>query len=63
MKDSAMEPRYGFAAYPILDPEGNPIADGVDLHGSYPWIDRTGANLFFTTVHSTFWSGPASAVG
>lgn len=58
MLDANSKPRYGFAAYQMRDPEGNLIGDGVDLHGSYPWMDRTGANLFFTTVHATLWYRP-----
>ncbi|ANM30502.1 hypothetical protein ABI59_14355 [Acidobacteria bacterium Mor1] len=61
------KPRYGFAAYPLRDPEGNLIpkfydntTTETDFNGSYPWIDRTGANLFFTTVHSTFWYRPTN---
>jgi hypothetical protein len=48
-----MSERYGFAHYPLRDPEGAPLLDGVDLHGSYPWIDRRGTNLFFTTTSNT----------
>ncbi len=48
--DPRMIGRYGIAAYPFRDAEGNPIPDGVDIGGSYPWVDETGANLFLTTV-------------
>ena len=47
--DPAMQ-RYGLAQYPFRDSEGNPIPDGEDLGGTYPWVDREGANLFMTAV-------------
>ncbi len=48
--DKHVNKTYGFAAYPFRDTEGEVIDEGLDLGGSYPWIDRAGANLFFTTV-------------
>ncbi len=55
--------RYGFAHYPLRDPENNPIADGVDVKATYPWIDRKGNNLFFMTVSSTlYYTDPQGAV-
>jgi len=44
---------YGFAVHPFRDAEGALIPDGADLKASYPWIDRRGANLFFTIVGET----------
>jgi len=41
---------YGLAQYPFRDTEGNPIPDGEDLGGTYPWVDREGSNLFMTGV-------------
>ena len=41
---------YGLAAYPFRDTEGTLIPDGEDLGGTYPWVDREGANLFMTGV-------------
>ncbi len=51
--DPRMVGRYGLAAYPFRDTEGNPIPDGEDMGGTYPWVDREGANLFMTGVHGT----------
>ncbi len=51
---------YGFAFHPFRDAEGNRIPDGADLRGSYPWIDRNGANLFFTAVGETLVRDPES---
>ena len=48
--DPMMNGRYGVAAYPFRDPHGNVVPSGVDLEVSYPWIDRAGDNLFFTTI-------------
>ncbi len=48
--DPHMKGRYGLAAYPFRDTEGQPIDDGEDMGGSYPWIDREGANVFMTGV-------------
>lgn len=49
--DPAMVGTYGLAAYPFRDSEGAPIPDGEDLGGTYPWVDREGANVFMTGVH------------
>lgn len=49
--DPAMVARYGLAQYPFRDTEGNPIPDGEDMGGTYPWVDREGANVFMTGVH------------
>ena len=49
--DPQMAGRYGLAAYPFRDTEGNLIPDGEDMGGTYPWVDREGANLFMTAVH------------
>jgi len=49
--DPRMVANYGLAAYPFRDTEGNPIPDGEDMGGTYPWIDREGANVFMTGVH------------
>jgi hypothetical protein len=49
--DPQMIGRYGLAAYPFRDTEGAPIPDGEDMGGTYPWVDREGANLFMTGVH------------
>lgn len=55
--DPAMQ-RYGLAAYPFRDTEGRLIADGDDLGGSYPWVDREGANVFMTAVPGTITEQP-----
>lgn len=49
--DPRMVGRYGLAAYPFRDAEGAPIPDGEDVGGTYPWVDREGANVFMTGVH------------
>jgi hypothetical protein len=48
---------YGFRARPIRDAAGTLItttggSSTPDLSGSYPWIDRSGRNLFFTSIAS-----------
>jgi hypothetical protein len=48
--DPEMVGRYGLAAYPFRDTEGNVIPDGEDVGGTYPWVDREGANVFMTGV-------------
>ena len=62
--DPEVQGRYGIAEYPLRDPEGFEIPDGVDLKGTYPWIDRAGNNLFFTTVPATlfYWDPNAGEV-
>lgn len=49
--DPQMVGTYGLAAYPFRDTEGGLIEDGEDMGGTYPWVDREGANLFMTGVH------------
>ncbi len=49
--DPQMLGQYGLAAYPFRDSEGALIADGEDLGGTYPWVDREGANVFMTGMH------------
>ncbi|MCX4247203.1 hypothetical protein [Paraliomyxa miuraensis] len=49
--DPQMVGTYGLAAYPFRDTEGNPIPDGEDMGGTYPWVDREGANVFMAGVH------------
>ena len=53
--DPQMIPRYGIAKYPFRDSTGALIPDGVDIRGTYPWIDRKGANLFFEAVGTTLY--------
>lgn len=48
--DPNMVGRYGLAAYPFRDSEGNLIPDGEDLGGTYPWVDREGSNVFMAGV-------------
>lgn len=52
---TGLRARYGFAEHQLRDPEGALIADGAELKGTYPWIDRRGNNLFFTTVSPTLY--------
>jgi hypothetical protein len=42
--------RYGFAAYPLRDAYGQPFQEGDLVRGSYPWMDRHGNNVFFSTI-------------
>lgn len=42
-----MRQRYKFARYPLRDGLGRIVPNGHDLGGSYPWIDKHAANLFF----------------
>lgn len=48
--DPRMVGRYGLAAQPFRDSEGGLIEEGEDLGGTYPWVDREGANVFMTAV-------------
>ncbi len=48
--DPHMIGRYGLADYPFRDAQGDPIADGEDVGGTYPWVDREGTNVFMTGV-------------
>lgn len=51
--DEAVNSRYGFAMYPFRDATGKTLPDGDDLGISYPWLDRKGRNLFFTSIGTT----------
>lgn len=53
--DSRVNSRYLFAQQPFRDPTGELIADGADIKGTYPWMDKeakmfsfqaSGARLF-----------------
>lgn len=52
-KDPEMQ-MYGIAKYPIRDPEGNEIPYYEDLKVTYPWIDRLGNNIFFTSRYNGY---------
>lgn len=52
-KDPQMQ-EYGIAKYPIRDPAGNEIPHYEDLKVTYPWIDRAGDNIFFTSRYNGF---------
>lgn len=45
--------RYGFAQYPMKDGAGNLIPKGAASKLTYPWMDKAGDNIFFTSVAST----------
>lgn len=51
------KPRYGIAEYPMLDSFGRPIPED-GFFPTYPWIDRAGNNLFFSTGGSTLYTFP-----
>jgi hypothetical protein len=46
--DNQMRDRYKFAKYRLTDSMGTPIPRGAEFGGSYPWIDKEAANLFFS---------------
>ena len=48
--DPRMIGKYGIAAQPFRDTEGNLIPDGDDLGGTYPWVDREAANVFMSGI-------------
>ena len=45
--------RYGIAAYPLKDGVGNLIPDNATVKLTYPWMDKAGDNVFFTSVDAT----------
>lgn len=45
---------YGLHAYPLRDAYGVPFEEGSLVRGSYPWIDREGNNIVFSTIHPKF---------
>ena len=45
--------RYGIARYPMRDGVGNLIREHGLARFSYPWIDKAGDNMFFTSVDAT----------
>jgi hypothetical protein len=62
--DPNMRGRYGIADQPMRDAENNVIPAGRDLRVTYPWIDRKGNNVFFTTIGATlyYWDAAAGAI-
>ena len=51
--------RYGIAQYQMKDGTGQPIPDNALAKLTYPWMDKVGNNVFFTSVDATlFYSGP-----
>jgi hypothetical protein len=54
--DPNMVGRYGIADHQLRDPQGHFVEDGEDLRVSYPWMDRAGDNLFFTSLQATLFS-------
>ena len=48
--DPEVRARYGFAKFPMRDFEGLEMAPGQETGIMYPWIDRTGANMMFTST-------------
>ncbi len=62
-EDSRMNPKYKFARYPMRDSLGNRIPGDHDFGGSYPWMDKDAANLFFTAMGTdTFYNRNSSGV-
>lgn len=58
MKDPATgKARYGIAEYPMVDSFGRRIPEDA-FFPTYPWIDREGNNLFFSTGGSTLYTFP-----
>ncbi len=51
---------YGVAQYRLRDPQGGYVPRGADANISYPWIDRNGDNLFFTTIDATLFNDDSS---
>jgi hypothetical protein len=51
--DTPIYQQFPFAFSQFRDAEGNWIADGADIGGSYPWIDRGAKNLFFEGIHDS----------
>ena len=45
--------RYPLAAAPFRDGEGHVVGDYDTVGLSYPWVDRGGTNVFFTSARST----------
>ena len=54
--------RYGIAAYPLKDGAGNLIPDNAPLKLTYPWIDKAGDNVFFTSVDATLFYNHSGSV-
>ncbi|MBX7098140.1 MAG: hypothetical protein K1X89_10535 [Myxococcaceae bacterium] len=49
--DPRLTPRYGLAARPLRDTLGRELGETDVLAGSYPWLDREGNNLFFSSTN------------
>ncbi|MBK7862732.1 MAG: hypothetical protein IPJ65_29805 [Archangiaceae bacterium] len=50
LKTTAGAPRYGLAARPLRNPNGRVYAETDVLSGAYPWMDKHGNNLIYSTT-------------
>ncbi|MFT5063552.1 MAG: hypothetical protein ACI91G_000921 [Gammaproteobacteria bacterium] len=48
--DPEVRERYGFAKFPLRDFEGVEVLPGQETGIMYPWVDRLGANIMFTST-------------
>lgn len=50
-----LKQKYGFARYPFRDSVGKVIPDGAQIMATYPWIDKAGKNIMFSTINNPFY--------
>ncbi|MFK7891994.1 MAG: LamG-like jellyroll fold domain-containing protein [Granulosicoccus sp.] len=51
--DPRMLGKYGIAAFPFRDGQGEPVSETTVFGGTYPWVDRDGDNVFMTTLSTS----------
>lgn len=54
--------KYGFARYPFRDPTGRILKDAEPLLITYPWIDKAGKNMMFSTISNDLYRNTGSGV-
>ena len=55
--DPLVKDKYPFAKYPFRDPMGNPVPDGKELKGTYPWLDMDAKILSLTVGDAELYNG------
>ena len=62
MRKANGDARYGIAAYPMKDANGSLIPDGALSKITYPWMDKDGNNIVFTSVDATLFYSNGSGL-
>ncbi|MEM8593255.1 MAG: hypothetical protein AAGF06_00350 [Pseudomonadota bacterium] len=53
--DPRVNKKYLFAQHPFRGPMGNPIPDGDDMKGTYPWVDKEAKMIMMQYNEARMW--------